>query len=132
MTSRHGYVVLWPRGGRSCMFSAHCLRQKQWNGIFCRISYEPRGIHGKHRPAGSSGHYQKYCYNIHHIRSSLSSTVAEPYINSGLRHQSLLISIQFINSGSSFELLLIIPSSVSILNQNRFGPDSKTINNDCS
>jgi hypothetical protein len=39
----------------------------------------------------------------------------------------LLISVQLISNGSSCEPLLIVPLSTVILNQNRFGPDSKTL-----
>jgi hypothetical protein len=60
----------------------------------------------------------------------MKSTIG-PYINSGSRLESLLISVQLICIGSSFEPLLIIPSSVAVPNQNRFGPNSKTISN-CS
>jgi hypothetical protein len=44
----------------------------------------------------------------------------------------LLISVQLIFSGSSFESLLIILLSAVVLNQNRFSLDSKTISNDSS
>jgi hypothetical protein len=40
----------------------------------------------------------------------------------------LLISVHLVSSGSSFEPLLIIFLSATILNQNRFGLDFKAIN----
>jgi hypothetical protein len=50
-------------------------------------------------------------------------------IRSGLILKLLLIIVQLINSDSSFKLILIIPSSTAVLNQNRFGLNFKTINN---
>jgi hypothetical protein len=79
--------------------------------------------------SSSATHYHKYCYMMHPIRSSSSLTAAGPYISNILRLESLLISVQRINNGSSFESLLIMPSSPAVLNLNHFGPDSKTINN---
>jgi hypothetical protein len=65
---------------------------------------------------------------MHPIRIvNLEQTTAGPYITSGSRLESLLISVQLISSSSSFEPLLIIPSSATILNQNYFGLDSKAI-----
>jgi hypothetical protein len=48
-------------------------------------------------------------------------------MNSGSKLESLLISVQVISNGFIYESLLIVPSSTAVLNQNRFGPDSKTI-----
>jgi hypothetical protein len=50
-------------------------------------------------------------YRMHPI-----STTAGPYINSGSKLESLLISVQPISSGSSCEPLLIVPSSTVVLN----------------
>jgi hypothetical protein len=52
-------------------------------------------------------------------------------ISTGIQNLNhCLISVQLISNGSSCEPLQIVPSSTVVLNQNRFGPDSKTINND--
>jgi hypothetical protein len=52
----------------------------------------------------SMTHYQKYCYRIHPIRSGSSRTATGPYIINSSRPESLLISVQLINSGFKLEL----------------------------